>query len=93
MGSISSAFALAAFAGGLFCRRLSAALVVGGIIALLYATLVVIGLWPALADANLPYLLGALMAFCFAIALPALLACFLRRCVGRMVGGEMTEVR
>jgi hypothetical protein len=46
-----------------------------------------------LADANLPYLLGALMAFCFAIALPALLACFLRRCVGRMVGGEMTEVR
>jgi len=91
MISIGGVFALAAFAGGLFCRRLSAALIVGDILALLYAILVVIGLWPLLADANLPYVLGALSAFCLAIALPAVLSCYLRRGIARAFGDDMTE--
>jgi hypothetical protein len=56
MGSISGAFALVAFIGGLFCRRLKIALIVGGVLALLDALLVIIGLWDLLAGANLPYL-------------------------------------
>ena len=59
MGSISVSFALVAFIGGLFCRRLSTALIVGAVPALLYGLLVVVGLWDMLADANLPYVLGA----------------------------------
>jgi len=59
---------------GLVCRRLKTALVAGAILALLYGLLVVVGLWHLLDDANLPYLLGALTAFCLAIMAPALLA-------------------
>jgi hypothetical protein len=47
---------------------------------------VVIGLWHVLVDANLPYVLGALAAFCLAIALPALLAHSLRRGLARVFG-------
>jgi hypothetical protein len=56
MGSISGGFALAAFIGGL--ARLKTAAIVGAVPALLYALLVVVGLWDMLADANLPYVLG-----------------------------------
>jgi hypothetical protein len=35
MGSISAAFALIAFNGGLFCRRLKTALIVGAVPAVL----------------------------------------------------------
>ena len=79
MGSISGAFALAAFIGGFFCRRLRTALIVGSVFALLYALLVVIGLWDLLDDANLLYLLGALTVSCLAISVPAILAAYLRR--------------
>jgi hypothetical protein len=58
MDSISGGFALAAFIGGLFCARLKTAAIVGAVPALLYALLVVVGLWDMLADANLPYVLG-----------------------------------
>jgi hypothetical protein len=63
MGSISGGFALAAFIGGL--ARLKTAAIVGAVPALLYALLVVVGLWDMLADANLPYVLGALTASCW----------------------------
>jgi uncharacterized membrane protein YbhN (UPF0104 family) len=82
MGSISGVLALAAFIGGLFCRRLRTALIVGSVPALLYALLVVIGLWDMLADANLPYVLGALTASCMAIFLLAILAHYTRRGIG-----------
>ena len=58
MGSISGAFALAAFIAGLFCTRLKTALIAGAVPALLYAALVVVGLWDMLGDADLPYLPG-----------------------------------
>jgi hypothetical protein len=82
MGSITGALLVTSFIGGLFCQRVRTALIVGGAVALIYAALVVIGLWRLLADANLPYLLGALVAFCLTIALPAVLACTLRRLAG-----------
>jgi hypothetical protein len=41
--------------------------------------LVVVGLWDMLADANLPYVLGALTASCLAILLLAILAYYMRR--------------
>jgi hypothetical protein len=44
MGSISGAFALIVFIGGLFCRRLRTALIVGAVPAVLYVALVIIGL-------------------------------------------------
>ena len=59
MGSISGAFALAAFIAGLFCTRLKTALIAGAVLALLYAALVVIGLWDKLADADLSYFAGS----------------------------------
>jgi hypothetical protein len=40
MGSISGALALATFIGGLFCRRLKTALIVGAVLVLFYALLV-----------------------------------------------------
>ena len=90
--SISGAFALAAFVSGLFCRRLGTALIVGSAIALLYALLVVIGLWHILPGANLAYLLGTLAAACLAILMPAVLASSLRRGVGRLFGhGKSVE--
>jgi hypothetical protein len=83
---ISGAFALAAFIGGLFCRRLKNALIIGGVLALLYAALVLIGLWHLLADANLPYLLGALTGACLVIFAAAVLAFYMRRGVVWLVG-------
>jgi hypothetical protein len=85
MGSISGAFALAAFIGGLFCRRLRTALIVGGVPALLYALLVVIGLWDMLGDADLPHLLGWLTGSCLAILLFAIIAFYLRRGIGALL--------
>ena len=82
MGSISGGFALAAFIGGL--ARLKTAAIVGAVPALLYALLVVVGLWDMLADANLPYVLGALTASCLAIFLLAILAYYLRSGIGAL---------
>ncbi len=42
---ISAAFSLASFVAGLFCTRLKTALIAGAVPALLYAALVVVGLW------------------------------------------------
>jgi hypothetical protein len=86
MSSISGAFALASFIGGLFCRRLRTALISGGVLALLYALLVFIGLWDLLADANLPYLLGALTGACLVIFAAAVLAFYMRRSVVWLIG-------
>jgi hypothetical protein len=58
MGSISGTFALAAFIAGLFCTRLKTALIAGAVPALLYAALVVVGLWGILGDVDVPYFLG-----------------------------------
>ena len=90
MDSMTGAL-LASFLGGLLCRRLTTAILVGWAVASLYAALVVIGLWHLLTDANLPYLLGALAIVCLAIAAPALLACCLRYGIGKVIGGETTE--
>ena len=86
MGSISGAFALAAFIGGLLCSRPRTALIVGAAFALLYAILVMTGLWDLLADANLPYLLGALTGACLVIFTAAIIAFYMRRSVVRLVG-------
>jgi hypothetical protein len=79
---MTGALLVTSFIGGLMCRRLTTAAIVGGAVALIYAMLIVIGLWRLLADANLPYLLGALVAFCLTIAAPAVLGCALRRLAG-----------
>jgi hypothetical protein len=79
MGSISGTFALVAFIAGLFCTRLKTAAIAGAAPALLYAALVVIGLWDKLADADLSYLAGWLMGTCLLIFLPAIIASYLRR--------------
>ena len=79
MGSIGGAFALASFVGGLFCTRLTTASIAGAVPALLYALLVVIGLWDILSDVKMPYFLGILTAASLAIFLPAILASYLRR--------------
>ena len=79
MGSISGAFALAAFIAGLFCTRLKTAAIAGAVPALLYAAVVVIGLRDKLADADLSYLAGWLMGACLLIFLPAIVASYLRR--------------
>jgi hypothetical protein len=84
MGSISIAFSLAAFLGGLCSARLKTASIAGAVPALLYALLVVAGLWDMLADANLPYVLGALTVSCLAIFLPAILASLLRQGIGAL---------
>ena len=79
MGSISGTFALAAFIAGLFCTRLKTALIAGAVPALLYAALVVVGLWGILGDVDVPYFLGIMTASMLAILLPAVLASYLRR--------------
>jgi hypothetical protein len=79
MGSISAAFSLVSFIAGLFCTRLKTALVAGAIPALLYAALVVIGLWDILGDVDVPYFLGILTGSMLAILLPAVIASYLRR--------------
>jgi hypothetical protein len=86
MGSIGGAFALASFIGGLFCPRLRTAAIAGGSFALLYALLVIIGLWHLLAGANLPYLLGALTGASLVIFAAAVLAFYMRRSVVWLVG-------
>ena len=93
MGSISSAFALVAFIGGLFCRRLKTALIVGAVPALVYAVLVVIGLWDVLPGADLPYLLGWLTGSCLVIVLFAILASYLRRGVAWLFGRRQPTPR
>jgi hypothetical protein len=62
MGAIRIAFSLASLVGGLFCTRLKTAAIAGAVPALLYATLVIIGLWEILGDADMPSLLGMLTA-------------------------------
>ena len=79
MGSISAAFSLVSFIAGLFCARLKTALIAGAIPALLYAALVVFGLWDILGDVDVPYFLGILAATILAILLPAVIASYLRR--------------
>ena len=79
----TAAFGLASFITGLFCARLSFALIGGALLALGYATLVLIGLRDILADADMPYLLGMLTAACLAIFLPAIVGCYLSRGVSR----------
>lgn len=86
MGSISGGFALVTFIAGLFCRRVRTAVIVGTAFALLYALLVLIGLWDLLADANLPYLLGALAGACLVIFAASVLAFYMRRSVVWLVG-------
>jgi len=53
--------------------------------------LVVIGLWHLLADANLPYLLGALTAFCLAILAAAVRGFGLRRALIRLFNTRLSE--
>jgi hypothetical protein len=79
MGSISAAFSLVSFVAGLFCTRLKTALIAGAVPALLYALLVVIGLWDILGDVDMPYFLGILTAASLAMFLPAILASYLGR--------------
>ncbi len=82
---ISTAFSLASFIGGLFCTRLTTALIAGAVPALLYAALVVVGLWDILGDVDVPYFLGILTASTLAILLPAVVAFYLRRGIGALV--------
>ena len=88
---IAVCFLSASCLAGLVCRRLKTALVAGAIPALLYGLLVVVGLWHLLDDANLPYLLGALTAFCLAILAPALLAHGLRRALVSLFHARLGE--
>jgi hypothetical protein len=83
---ISGAFALASFVGGLLCRRPLTAVIIGATVAVLYAALVLIGLWNLLADADLPYLLGALAGACLVILAAAVLALYMRRSIVWLVG-------
>jgi hypothetical protein len=85
MGSISGAFALAAFIAGLFCARLKTAAIAGAVPAFLYGALVVIGLRDKLADANLSSLAGWLMGASLLIALAAIVASYLRRGIGALI--------
>jgi hypothetical protein len=84
MGSISGAFALIAFTGGLFCRRLKTALVVGAVPALLYIALVIIGSWNVLPDTDVAHMLGSLTGAVLVILLFAVLGYYLRRGVARI---------
>jgi len=85
MGSISGALSLVSFLSGLFCTQLKTALIAGAIPALLYAALVVVGLWDILGDVDVPYFLGILTGASLAIMLPAVLASYLRRGAGALV--------
>jgi hypothetical protein len=78
MGSISGAFALIAFIGGLVCWRLRTALIVGAVPVLLYLALVAIGLWSTLPDTDLGYMLGYLIGACLVILLFAIIGYYLR---------------
>ena len=82
---------LASALAGLVCRRLKLALIAGAIPALLYGLLVLLGLWHLLGDANLPYLLGALTAFCLAIAAAAVLGYGLRRGLALLFGARLSR--
>jgi hypothetical protein len=84
-------FMLASALAGLVCRRLKLALIAGAIPALLYGLLVLLGLWHVLGDANLPYLLGALTAFCLAIVAAAVLGYGLRRGLARLFGARLSR--
>jgi hypothetical protein len=79
---------LASFIFGLLCRRLSTALIVGGTLALAYATLVMIGLWQLIPDENLLYLFGALAVACLTILLPAVAASALMHAAQAWLGGR-----
>ena len=85
MGSVSSAFSIISFVAGLFCTRLRTALIGGAVPALLYAGLVVVGLWDKLADADLFYLAGWLAGACLLSVLPAIVASYLRRGAGALI--------
>jgi hypothetical protein len=85
MGSISAAFSLLSFVAGLFCTKLKTALIAGAIPALLYAALVVIGLWDILGDVDVPYFAGILTGASLAILLPAVIASYLRRGMAALV--------
>jgi hypothetical protein len=85
MGFISVAFSIVSLIAGLFCTRLRTALIAGAVPAILYAVLVVIGLWDKLADADLFYLAGWLAGACLLIVLPAIIASYLRRGVVALI--------
>ncbi len=84
-------FLLASSLAGLLCRRLKTALIAGAIPALLYGLLVVVGLWHVLGDADLPYVLGALIAFCLVILAAAVLAYGLRRALVSLFDARLSE--
>jgi hypothetical protein len=88
---IAVSFLLASALAGLACRRLKTALIAGAVPALLYGLLVLLGLWHLLDDANLPYLLGALTAFCLAILAAAVLGFGLRRALIRLLDARLGE--
>ena len=92
MGAIRIAFSLASLVGGLFCTRLKTAAIAGAVPALLYATLVIIGLWEILGDADMPSLLGMLTAACLAIFLPAIVGFNLRRGAGWLFRRRETPI-
>ena len=73
-----------AFIGGLFCRRLRTALIVGAVPAVLYVALVIIGLWNVLPNTDLAYVLGSLTGAILVILLFAALGPCLRRGVARI---------
>jgi hypothetical protein len=88
---IAVSFLLASALAGLLCRRLKTALVAGAVPALGYGLLVLLGLWHLLTDANLPYLLGALTAFCLAILAAAVLGFGLRRGLASLFDTRLSE--
>jgi hypothetical protein len=88
---IAAGFLLASALAGLLCRRLKTALIAGAVPALVYGLLVMLGLWHLLDDANLPYLLGALTAFCLAILAAAVLGFGLRRGLASLFDTRLSE--
>jgi hypothetical protein len=88
---IAASFLLASALAGLLCRRLKTALIAGAVPALVYGLLVMLGLWHLLDDANLPYFLGALTAFCLAILAAAVLGFGLRRGLASLFDTRLSE--
>ena len=88
---IAVSFLLASALAGLACRRLKTALIAGAVPALLYGLLVLLGLWHLLDHANLPYLLGALTAFCLTILAAAVLGFCLRRALIRLFDARLGD--
>jgi hypothetical protein len=88
---IAAGFLLASALAGLLCRRLKTALVAGAVPALGYGLLVLLGLWHLLTDANLPYLVGTLSAFCLAILAAAVLGFGLRRGLMRLFDTRLSQ--